>query len=210
MKRLLLLSALCLPLYLFAQGFGFPCDLGNGLAHAGFGNSIPRSQLMELNWSFCVQPSAFYNNGPRQFAASMPFAYGHAPLYYSVLSVDLRSPKKQAIGIDASRIIAIVEHPKAVRDRAETEYPRCSMRVDHAVRRNPHSKISIAPIHNACSPDPTTVCFVNLFPEPPRECFGKTLRREVFGSNFDSFSIHKILSHALGCSFSARASSFLS
>lgn len=46
---------------------------------------------------------------------------------------------------------------------------------------------------------------INLTPKPFWKGWGQSLRGKVLRGNLDAFNIHRMLSHALGCSFTARA-----
>lgn len=94
--------------------------------------------------------------------------------------VDFRS-EPQVGGIDATRIVAtrtVVTDKEAVGNGSEVQYPTGSVRANRSMLYLASIDMPVSLRSNVASPKPARICNLDLFKEPRRKRFGKTLRSE--------------------------------
>lgn len=82
-----------------------------------------------------------------------------------VVNVVLNCPEEQVTGTDAGRIVAAVEHPQAIWDRAVVDFPGDAVSEPHAgpLPSGPDDTVPLG--QTVCRPGPATGGLLNLGPE---------------------------------------------
>lgn len=105
-------------------------------------------------------------------------------LFHHVRSVVFVVPKKQVVRSNTCGIVAMVANKQSFWNGSKKQEPHSPCSANHmafiptAVSNNVSVSISLG-----CNPVPTPITHHDLAPKSSNECFGKTLRGEVFRSN---------------------------
>lgn len=85
----------------------------------------------------------------------------------AVLHVDLLGPEEQMIRSNAGRVVTVVQDPKAIRDRAEVQFPRYAVSSwGNSFSAGLHDLDPTVTLWiNLAGPDPARIRPLNLFPE---------------------------------------------
>ena len=119
----------------------------------------------------------------------VPMAAGFcARLFGRVKAVLTCISKPQVIRINTRRVVAawaVVKNILAVRYRTPVYNPRCPVSTYHGrAFRPPNSNGAVTALVFRSYPQPARFCLLNFLPESMGERWRKSLRGEIFGSNF--------------------------
>lgn len=163
-------------------------------------NNLPDAVIANMK-SFCQRSKAMANRKevshfsdlfPIQRGSIMSFAcccwchfisLGVSSLCYHIRSILKPCAHPKMVRSCAFWIIALMKNPQAIWYWAIVQHPRCPICADKR-SANSHSYLPVTTRGFRAFPFPTSACFNDFFPKAFRESFRKTLRGEIFGSNF--------------------------
>lgn len=178
----------------------FPEQTTNNATDLATMNSIDSSQFGLVNSARVISSSDLNNLALGKFdiATILALCCIHVPVAtfkVSISHIIQMSSKKKMIRLNASRHVTMMKDKQTFRNWTKVKNPTNSVSMAESWSRRSEgvSDPSITPPINAGCPKPTVFRFKNLLPKPSRQVKRKTLRYQIFRSNFN---LH--ISNALG------------
>ena len=120
-----------------------------------------------------------------KLSSVLAFAYYKSSFSQCVLSIIRMCSQKQVAWVYARPHIARMANKHSIVDGSEEKYPRCSMRPKRPVITTASSNLTVSSFVYGSSPQPTGWSFSDLGKESFWKRRRKSLRLQIFRSNFD-------------------------